>query len=272
MMKKICSIGLILVLALAAATQAAPTTLAPERMLVLVVGPTTTPIHPDEGEVVQRLNQLRRQNGLDQMQLATMHYDQPAQARVCREVLSIQSRDLVAVSLVELDAKGNPVRSLYTLPRVTPANLDQLQGTLSRFSQLSGLPLHNPNLADDFPVSQEMMTSEGVQNTARRLDDLAQALWVEVRNQPLRPDQADLRARQALLNLAENSLLLRQALDRGVINPREQFQLVLTQAQEWKDSRPELYLPIPSRAKVAPINEAIQGVRQAWLQLNPGLR
>ncbi len=271
MKKIIYSIGLILVLTLTAATQAAPTTLAPERMLVLVVGPTTTPIHPDEGEVVQRLNLLRRQNGLDQMQLATMHYDQPAQARVCREVLSIQSRDLVAVSLVELDTKGNPVRSLYTLPRVTPANLDQLQGTLSRFSQLSGLPLNSPNLADDFPVRDEIMTSEGVRNTARRLESLTQALWTEVRNQPLRSDQADRRARQALLNLAENSLLLREALDRGLINPREQFQLVLTQAQEWKDSRPELNLPVPSRGKVAPINEALMGVRQAWQQLNPGL-
>lgn len=271
MMKKFCLLTLLLALTLGAATQAAPTTLLPERILVLVVGPTTSPIHPDEGEVVQRLNLLRRQHGLDQMQLATMHYDQPAQARVCREVLSIQGRDLVAVSLVELDARGNPMRSLYTLPRVTSANLDQLQGALSRFSQLSGLPLRDLNLADGIPVRDEILTSEGVLNTARRLESLTQSLWAEVRNQPLRADQADRRARQALLNLAENSLLLRQALDQGLINPREQFQLVLTQAQEWKASRPELNLPVRSREKVAPINEALMGVRQAWLQLNPGL-
>ena len=98
---------------------------------------------------MQRLNQLRRQNGLDQMQLATMHYDQPAQARVCREVLSIQSRDLVAVSLVELDAKGAGAEPLH-LSRVNPADLDQLQGAYVALRSTGRLPLQNQNLAEDF--------------------------------------------------------------------------------------------------------------------------
>ncbi len=270
MMKKLFLLGLIMLVGLAANAQAAQGTLSPDKLLVLIVGPSSTRIHPDESQVVQRLNQLRGQNGLDQMQLATIHFDQPAQAKLCRQKLGIQSTDLVAVSLVELDANGNPKRSLYTVPRVTGATLDQLQGTLTQWSRFSGVPMRSPTLSDGLPVRDETMTAEGILATAARLESLTQALWEQVRNEPLRDDQSDRAVRRALLGLAENSRLLRHALEQGNVNPRDQFQLVMANAREWTSSEPQLTLPVRFRGQVPSINEALSGVKQAWLQLNPG--
>lgn len=262
-------IGLILA---ALPARAASGELSPERLMVLVVGPTSQPIHPDEGDAVQRLNLLRRQNGLDRMKLATMHWDQPQQARFCRDRLGLQRTDLVAVTLVELDASGAPRRALYTVPRVTARDLDRLQGTITKWSQVSGVPLGLPPGEDDAPVRAERMTAEGIMATARRLDSLTAALWEGVRNEPLRRDQADRSARRALLGLAENSRLLRQALEQGQVFPRDQFALVLASSREWKASEPQFTLPVRYRVQVPPIDEALAGIRQAWNQLSGGDR
>lgn len=269
-MKRIVPILALILLCGLAAPALAQGTLAPERMMVLVVGPSTRSVHPDEAEAVQRLNQLRRQNGLDRMKLGTMHYDQQAQARFCRDVLGIQKSDLVAVALVELDGKGNPKRSLYTIPRVTAEDLDRLQGTITKWSQLSGIPLRSPAAQDQFPVRDEQLSSEGMLNTARRLEDLSAELWDRIRNEPLRQDQSDRSVRRAVLGLAENARLLRTAFEQGRVNPVEQFDLVLGSGQQWKASEPQFTLPVKYRYMVPSIDEALGGVQQAYRQLNGG--
>lgn len=261
---------LALILSAAAPCSAAlPASLSPERLMVLVIGPTSNPVNPDEADAVQRLNQLRRQNGLEAMQLGTMHWDQPEQARFARERLGISKKDLVAVVLVELDERNTPRRSLYSLPRVTADDLDSLQGTVTRWAQMAGVPLRPRPLEGEDPIHREQMTAEGILNTARVLESLTSRLWESVKNEPLRRDQADRPLRRSLLGLAENSRLLRSALEQGRVNPREQFELVLDSAQEWRDARPELTLPVPYRGQVPSIDEALSGIRQAYHQLNP---
>lgn len=247
---------------------AAPATVRPERLMVLVIGPSSNPVNPDEADAVQRLNQLRRQNGLEAMQLGTMHFDQPEQAKFAKERLGIQRKDLVAVALVELDDRKSPKRSLYTIPRVTGDKLDSLQGTVTRWAQMAGVPLRPRTDLDEPPLRDEQMTQEGILNTARRLETLTSRLWDSVKNEPLRRDQADRPVRRALLGLAENARLLRAALEQGRVNPREQFELVVDSGQEWRDSRPELSLPVPYRGQVPSIDEALAGIRQAYRQLN----
>lgn len=267
-MRTLLFLALTLVLSAAVPSLAAPGTLDPQRMMVLVIGPTSNPVNPDEADAVQRLNQLRRQNGLEAMQLGTMHFDQPDQAKFAKERLGVQRKDLVAVVLVELDNRNLPKRNLYSIPRVTADKLDSLQGTVTRWAQMAGVPLRPRNDFEELPTG-EQMTSEGILNTARVLENLTSRLWNSVKNEPLRRDQADRPVRRALLGLAENSRLLRNALEQGRVNPREQFELVVDSGQEWRDSRPELTLPVPYRGQVPSIDEALTGIRKAYRQLNP---
>lgn len=241
----------------------------PSRLMVLVIGPSSSPVNPDEADAVQRLNQLRRQNGLDTMQLGTMHFDKPDEARFAKERLGIQRKDLVAVAIVELDARNLPKRSLYTIPRVTADKLDSLQGTVTRWAQMAGVPLQPRHDPDDPPYSGEQMTAEGILNTARHLESLTGRLWNSVKNEPLRRDQKDRPVRRALLGLAENSRLLRAALEQGRVNPREQFEMVVDSGEEWRAAEPALTLPVPYRGQVPSIDEALTGIRQAYRQLNP---
>lgn len=267
-MRTLLLLALTLVLSAVAPALAAPGTLDPQRMMVLVIGPSSNPVNPDEADAVQRLNQLRRQNGLEAMQLGTMHFDQPEQAKFAKERLGVQRKDLVAVVLVELDNRNLPKRNLYSIPRVTADKLDSLQGTVTRWAQMAGVPLR-PRTEIDEPPTGEQMTTEGILNTARVLENLTSRLWNSVKNEPLRRDQADRPVRRALLGLAENSRLLRSALEQGRVNPREQFELVVDSGEEWRDSRPALTLPVPYRGQVPSIDEALSGIRRAYRQLNP---
>lgn len=262
---------LLLMAALAAPSLAAPAPVDPARLMVLIVGPTSDPISPEEEDVVRRLNSLRRENALDQLQLGTMHWDQPAQAQLARTKLGIQRADLVAVALVELDARKVPYKTLYKVPRVTPESLDAAMEALRKWSRMTGLALDNvsPTVGGEPPPRQEAMTFEGILNTARRLESLSSTLWDRIRNEPLRSDGSDKAMRKALLGLAENSRLLRNALEQGRVNPTEYFQMTLASGDDFKRTEPQYTLPVAYRPSVPQIMEALAGIRQAYRQLNP---
>jgi hypothetical protein len=125
----------LLVLPLLAAPQ-----LRPEQTMVLVVGPTSSPIDENEQAVVTRLNDVRKQAGLTQLLLATMHFDQPTQARICREKLGITESDLICLAVVQLDLKTRrPVKTLYKVSKVTPASLEQVEKTVRQWAAQSGV-------------------------------------------------------------------------------------------------------------------------------------
>ncbi|MCE7874070.1 VCBS repeat-containing protein [bacterium CPR1] len=121
--------------------------LRPEQTMVLVVGPTSNPIHADEQAVVNHLNDTRKRIGLTQLLLATMHFDQPVQAKICRESLGITESDLICLAVVQLDLKTRrPVKTLSKVSRITPASLDQVETTLRRWASESGVSVPGPAL------------------------------------------------------------------------------------------------------------------------------
>ncbi len=114
--------------------------LRPEQTMILVVGPTSAPIDADEQAVVAHLNDTRKKIGLTQLLLATMHFDQPLQAKICRERLGISEADLICLAVVQLDLKTRrPVKTLYKASRVTPASLEQVETTVRRWASESGV-------------------------------------------------------------------------------------------------------------------------------------
>lgn len=130
---------LICLLILLAPLSAAPA-LKPEQTMVLVVGPWSKPVSEEEQLVVNRLNELRKQARLNQLLLATMHYDQPAQARLCREVLGITENELICLAVVQLDLKTKrPVKTLYKLANVNRESLNSVEVALKRWASVAGV-------------------------------------------------------------------------------------------------------------------------------------
>ncbi len=120
-------------------TAAAPT-LKPEQTMVLVVGPWSKPISDEEQLVVGRLNELRKEARLNQLLLATMHFDQPAQARLCRDVLGISENELICLAVVQIDLKTKrPVKTLYKLANVSQESLDSVEVAVKRWAALAGV-------------------------------------------------------------------------------------------------------------------------------------
>ncbi|MCE7872143.1 VCBS repeat-containing protein [bacterium CPR1] len=116
--------------------------LRPEQTMVLVVGPASSPISDNEQAVVTRLNDVRKQAGLTQLLLATMHLDQPTQARICREKLGITESDLICLAVVQLDLKTRrPVKTLYKVSGVNPASLEEVETAVRQWAAQSGVRL-----------------------------------------------------------------------------------------------------------------------------------
>lgn len=121
---------------------AAAPTLRPDQTMVLVVGPWSKPVSDEEKLVVVRLNELRKQAHLNQLLLATMHYDQAAQAKLCRDVLGIAENDLICLAVVQLDPKTRrPVKTLYKLANVSQESLDSVEVAVRRWASVSGVKM-----------------------------------------------------------------------------------------------------------------------------------
>lgn len=143
---------LFLLILLLAPLTAAPA-LNPEQTMVLVVGPWSKPVSDEEKLVVARLGELRKQARLNQLLLATMHYDQPAQAKLCRDLLGITESDLICLAVVQLDPKTKrPLKTLYKLSNVNQESLDSIEVGLKRWAAVSGVKL--PDLSSSAPPGQ----------------------------------------------------------------------------------------------------------------------
>ena len=244
----------------------------PDKLLVLIIGPSGDKIAPAEQGVVERLNQLRGEAGLTQLQMGTMHFDRPPEAEFCQRVLGVRKSDLVAVTLVQLDAQGQPQRALYTIPKVTPAAIDQAhQEILEQWSNISGVALPaaatRPDTHINRPPSQ-VYTPEGILNLARVVEQQTSAIWNDLRNQPMRSDGRDTAVRQTLLGLVESSRNLRVALEEGISNPKNRFEEVFAARDAWMVAEPQYYLPVDQRRHVEPLQSLFIQLEEAYTQLN----
>lgn len=122
--------------------------LRPEQMMVLLIGQSASHPTPDQAAVLARLKAVRQQPAFRQLKIGMMHFDRPTEARFAREVLGVDSSQLPCLCLVQLDSKlKKPVRKLYSMPRVTRAQLDQVEGMAQVWSQTANL--HVPMAGKD---------------------------------------------------------------------------------------------------------------------------
>jgi len=130
--------GLILLVSLSVA---APS-FEPEQLVLLVIGRSAARPEPDQRLLLKRVQALRDSPGLEQLRVATMHFDRPREAAFARKTLGVTPDQLPCVCLVQLDASGQrPQKSLYCWPRVTGARLAQVDQMAETWSQIAHQPL-----------------------------------------------------------------------------------------------------------------------------------
>ena len=113
--------------------------LRPEQMMVLLIGASAGNPTPDQQAVLARLKALRQQQSFRQLKIGTMHFDRPAEARFATQVLGVDRSQLPCLCLVQLDSQlQRPVRKLYSIPRVTRQQLEQVESMGKLGAQSSG--------------------------------------------------------------------------------------------------------------------------------------
>ena len=121
--------------------------LRPEQMMILLIGASASNPTPDQQAVLARLKGLRQQPNFRQLKIGTMHFDRPAEARFATTVLGVDRTQLPCLCLVQLDSQlRRPVRKLYSLPRVTRQQLEQVENMGRMWAQSAG-GLSLPQLA-----------------------------------------------------------------------------------------------------------------------------
>lgn len=285
---------ILLLLLLAGAAWAAPPTQVwkPDEVMVLIVGPTANPIAPGETMVVSRLAELRTQYKLNKLRMATMHWDRPGEADYARKVLGVTDQDLPAVAVVQLDKKGMPVKKLYVMPRVDRTSLESIDkvvklwagftgssvavaqpaaspATVRPTASPAGPPAASPTSVGGPRPAGPNYSADGMLTMARLTDDLTQSIVARQKDMPMRPDQKDQAARQALLNLGENTRQLRQAFETRQPNPQEQLRQVLRRRQEFRTTQPDVYLPTVVRSDTRRLFDLLDQVEVIYYQLNP---
>lgn len=110
--------------------------------MLLVLGRSASRPDPAQQALLQRVQALRANPGLDNLKVATMHFDRPREASFARQVLGVSAQQLPCVCLVELDAaQVRPVRTLYAWPSVTGARLAEVDRMADLWSQFANVPL-----------------------------------------------------------------------------------------------------------------------------------
>lgn len=113
--------------------------LRPEQMMVLLIGNSATNPSPDQQAALARLKALRQQPSFRQLKIGTMHFDRPAEARFASQVLGVDRSQLPCLCLVQLDSQlQRPVRKLYSMPRVTRQQLEQVEAMGRMWAQTAG--------------------------------------------------------------------------------------------------------------------------------------
>lgn len=114
----------------------------PGQLMLLVIGRSATSPDREQQALLERVQALRTAPGLNQLKVATMHFDRPREAAFARQVLGVTARQLPAVCLVELDApEMRPVRTLYCWPSVTGARLAEVDKMADTWAQMANAPL-----------------------------------------------------------------------------------------------------------------------------------
>lgn len=121
--------------------------LKPDQMMVLLIGASASNPSPDQVAVLARLKALRQQPSFRQLKIGTMHFDRPNEARFASQVLGVDRSQLPCLCLVQLDSQlKRPVRKLYSMPRVTRQQLEQVENMGRMWAQSAG-GLSLPQLA-----------------------------------------------------------------------------------------------------------------------------
>ncbi len=261
-------------------------------LLLLVAGPSGERIDPHEQALLGYLNGLRGEYNLYNLQLGTMHFDQPKEARLLREGLGFRPESGVTIGLVQLSDQGIPVRTLYKREGVTSDSVEaDYRELLGQWSTVSGESLPQalrPTNATEPTVTNEptatteptvvtttttesghsqtpshlsaptandsvVYSFEGVRTVVTSFQEQTDALWSELRNRPLREDRLDVPVRESTARLVDLAKNLRQAHENGVIYPLEQLAAARAEGRQWKHSEPQFYLPVDLRKNVKPI-------------------
>jgi hypothetical protein len=114
----------------------------PGQLMLLVIGRSASRSDADQVALLQRVQALRTNPGLDTLKVATMHFDRPREASFAKQVLGVSSQQLPCVCLVELDAaEARPVRALYSWPSVTGARLAEVDRMADMWAQMANAPV-----------------------------------------------------------------------------------------------------------------------------------
>ncbi len=249
----------------------------PDKLLLLVAGPSGDRIDPQEKAVVDHLNGLRVSSNFPQLQMGTMHYDRPHEASLLKNVLGFSPQKGITVGFVQLSDQGVPVRTLYKMENMTQSKLLAAQNDLlSRWSQTTGQPLPpglrpQVNTPTPPPISTSpplepvrppangglTYTEEGVQSVIRDLDDRFSAMWAKLRNAPLRPDGNDLLLREQTKVLSEATAAMRARSQAGVILPLDEVLATVQAGRAWRAAEPQYFLPVEMRQEVKSLNELL---------------
>lgn len=107
--------------------------------MVLLIGASTNNPTVDQQAALARLKALRQQQAFRQLKIGTMHFDRPAEARFAAQVLGVDRSQLPCLCLVQLDSQlQRPVRKLYSIPRVTRQQLEQVEAMGRMWAQSAG--------------------------------------------------------------------------------------------------------------------------------------
>lgn len=237
-----------------------------QQLLLLVTGPSGDTINPEEQAVVSYLSTLRAEYGLSRLQMGTMHFDRPGEARILKEVLGLTPASGVSVALVQLSPEGMPLRALYKREKVT-ADLVRREHRelLGRWSALTTETLP-ATLTQETAVTEppadtgQLFTPEGVRNTVVVLDQRVARLWDNFKGRPLREDRMDIPLRNATAVLAQTSANLKLSSDRGLVYPLPELKAVRMAGREWKDAEPRYYLPVDLRNEVVTLLQLLEMV------------
>lgn len=106
--------------------------------MVLLVGQSANNPTADQQAVLARLKAVRQQPAFRNLKIGMMHWDRPNEARYAQRYLGVQSSQLPCLVLAQVNAKGQPVRSLYSIPRVTRNQLDQVEAMAQAWARANG--------------------------------------------------------------------------------------------------------------------------------------
>lgn len=196
----------------------------PGQLMLLVIGRSASAPDPDQQALLERVQALRTAPGLNQLKVATMHFDRPREAAFARQVLGVTARQLPAVCLVELDAPElRPVRTLYCWPSVTGQRLAEVDKMADTWAQMANAPLpmltpQPPPALVGGPPSQSSLPLSPASEASSRPDSASQERLAAGVNLPVNSWVPSQNGRYGLLFQQSGNLVVYR-LDRSPFMP-----------------------------------------------------